>query len=360
MADIDLAPYAKADGLKYVKKGFCFDEAHDQAFALGWPHIRFTVEEEADPYRTGLRLLREPSFDLRVVWPRKVASALVRAWGQGQLFDLAPGSREFRTAAQEALWNMRKLTEDDVHESIRTRMETDGRSTETFVLLLEALSSSEWVADAIVSHLETLMFDELHELNTHPALITYQLGFVLLRVEPKQAEAFRTRLRHVVEGNGNVHPRSDTRPKGHPSHIRSALLVLEGAQAADRYTDKDLRWYTHTLDDPDHVLMRCTINRRPTLPSARLVFLGGPDVLGTRTFQSWNKLSPRDQKWFFEQISPIRHPRVVELMLSGVQHGEAFGALAAGWFSQHAAYARPVLEDLAETAVVARDVLSRM
>lgn len=362
---IDLSRYAKADGLSNVQEGFCFSKEHDQAFALGWPHIRVLNEESIDPYKIGLRLLKDSQFDLRIEWPRKQASALVRAWGQGQLFDMAPGSREFRLAAQEALWNMRKLTEDEVHEYINNRMQrtpmwTDERATETFVLLLEALSETKWVAEAIVKWLEGLVFEELHELNTHPALITYQLGYLLLRLPAKEAGALRQRLESVVTGNGDVHPKSDTRPKGQPSHIRSALLVLQGAPAADKYTDKDLRWYTHTLDDPDHILMRCTINRIPTLPDARLVYLGGFDVIDTRFIQSWPELSGRDQKWFYEQFAPIKHPKIVELMLAGVQQGETFGTAAKGWFQQNSVYAKPVLEELAESAATAKSLLERL
>ena len=365
MAALDLSRWKGADGLSQVKKDFCFDPTYDQAFALGWPHIRLVEEERVDAYKQGLRLLKEPDFDLRIVWPRKQASALVRAWGQGQLFDMAPGSREFRQTAQEALWNMRPLTEGEVTEYIHNRMQrtpmwTDERATETFVLLLEALSETKWVAEAIVSWLEGLVFEELHELNTHPALITYQLGYLLLRLDKKTADALRTRLRNVVEGNGNVHARSDTKPKGQPSHIRSALLILEGASAADKYTDKDLRWYTHTLDDPDHILMRATINRLPTLPDVRLVFLGGHDVLQTRFIQSWPSLSGKDQKWFYEMVSPIKHPKVVELMLAGVQQGETFGTQAKGWFKENADYAKPILEELAETASTAKELLAKI
>ena len=361
VAKIDLSRWKNAVGLEQVQKGFCFTQEHDQLFALGWPHVRMITDESADPYKQGLRLLKEPDFDLRISWPKSLASALVRAWSQGALFDMAPGSREFRQNAEEALWNMRTVTEEEVHTVITERMKrtplwTDERATETFVLLLEALSNTEWVADAIISWLEGLVFEELHELNTHPALITFQLGFLLLRMPKAKADAFKQRMRNVLEGNGNVHPKSDTRPKGQPSHIRSLLMVLIGSAAADKYTDKDLRWYAHGVGDPAHIVMRTTINRLPTLPSARLVFLGGPVVLDTRSIATWPHLSPRDQKWFYEQISPIQHPKMVELMLGGVMQGDQFGALARGWFTEHSAYAKPILDELADADTNAGDL----
>lgn len=365
MATIDLSRWKDAEGLSRVQKGFCFDDTYDRAFALGWPHVRFVVEEDADPYKVGLRLLRESDFELRIVWPRKVASALVRAWGQGQLFDLAPGTREFRQLAEEALWNMRKLTREEVNLYISNRMQrtpmwTDERSTETFVLLLEALSETEWVADAIVSWLEGLVFEELHELNPHPALITYQLGFLLIRLPRAKADALRKRLVNVVEGNGNVNAKSGTKPKGQPCHVRSALLILKGAEAADTYTDKDLRWYGHAEGDAAHILMRCTINRLPTLPDARLVFTGGTDVLGTRWIGGWPSLSAKDQKWFFEQVAPIKHERMVDIMLAGLQQGDPFAGLARGWFADHVDWAKPILKGLAATDTNAKDLLARL
>lgn len=362
MGYTDLSRWKDAEGLKQVRKGFAFDADHDQLFALGWPHIRLVAETEVDPYKLGLRLLRQKDFELRITWPRKLAAGLVRAWGQGQLFDMAPGSREFRQVAEEALWNMRKLTKEDVAAYVHLRMQrtpmwTDERATETYILLLEALSDTEWVAEAIVSWLEGLVFDELHELNTHPALITYQLGFLLLRLPKAKADKLRQRLKNVVEGNGN-HPAS--RPKGQPSHIRSALLVLQGAAAADTLTDKDLRWYGHAIGQAEHILMRATINRLPTLPDARLVFLGGPDVLNTRFIQSWSSLSAGNQKWFYEQVSPIQHENVVHLMLGGVATGDYFGSAAWGWFEDHAAFAKPILEKLAASNTTAEDVLRKL
>ena len=172
----------------------------------------------------------------------------MHAWGVGQLFHLAPGSREFSQAAEEAAFSTVAPTPDQVRQYLserlsRSPMWASERATESFVLLMEALVGSEVVVDAILEHLEGL---DGHELNDHlvqPAWITFQLGYLLLRVPAAAAKEYQARMRSLVSGAGA--PRS----VAPPSHVRSLLLALDGARAADRLTDKDPRYYTHAVGD---------------------------------------------------------------------------------------------------------------
>ena len=191
---------ASLAGLSQIKKGFCFDAAGDSDFALGWPHVRRVTDESVEYHRVAAQRLMDADFDLAIHWPRDVAAALVHAWGGGQLFELTPGNRAFRLSALEAFWNSETPDREQVEAYIGERLGraplwSSKRATESFVLMLEALTSTEWVAEAIVGHLEGMSLSQLHESATQPAWITFQLGYLLLRLPEAKAEALRVRMR---------------------------------------------------------------------------------------------------------------------------------------------------------------------
>jgi hypothetical protein len=338
-------------GLGAIKNGFCFDPVLDQLFALGWPHIRLLTDVTVEPYKPALYHLMQTEFDLRLKWPRSLALALVRAWGIGRLYDIAPGSREIREEAQEALWNLEPLGEREVRELIQTRMETTplwvgDRATESFVLLAEALTSPKIIATAIVDALEGMDRTLLFDMMPMPAMVTYQLGYLLLRMPKKDAEKLRNRVQDVLFGTANLAPGSGERLPQTPCHARAMMLVLQGSEAANSTTDHDLRWYTHAID-PVAIRMRANINRSYTLPDARLVWIGGPRILDSRFGTWYKKLSSTDQRWFLEQLGPVKAVEVVPLML-GMAEESTVRAHARNWLLDHKDFALPIVERLAD------------
>lgn len=342
-----------AVGLTRVKKGFCFEPVHDELFALGWPHIRMLTDVSVEPYKLALYHLMQTDFDLRLTWPRSLALALVRAWGIGRLYDISPGQREIREEVKEALWNLEPLGADEVTALIQTRMETTplwvgDRATESFVLLAEALTSSETIATAIVGALERMSPEELIDMKPMPALITYQLGYLFLRLPKATFESLQTRLRTVLHHTADLAPGSGTRLPQTPCHARSMMLVLRNATAAHATTDHDLRWYTHS-DDPVPVRMRASINRGFTLPDARLVWIGGPRILESR-FGSWyRKLDSTDQKWFLEQMGPVKAVELIPIMLS-LAAESTVRPHARNWLLANKDFCMPVVERLASVS----------
>lgn len=344
------ADYAKqhkgAAGLAQIKKGFCFDPVYDELFALGWPHMRLLSDVHVEPYKPALYHLMQTDFDLRLRWPRSLAIALVRAWGIGRLYDVSPGQREIREEVKEALWNLEDLTDRDCAELIKTRMEKTpfwigDRATESFVLLAEALTSAKTVGNAIVEALESFDYASFFDMQPMAALITYQLGYMLLRMPEADAVALRARIEKLLDGITAM----DNRVPGNPCHARSMMLVLRGAQAAHDTTDHDLRWYTHS-GDPVAVRMRASINKGFTLPDARLVWIGGPRILNTSFGTLYTKLDSTDQRWFLEQISPIKAPEVVPLVLD-LNSESTIRAHARAWLLEHKDFALPIVERLA-------------
>ncbi|MEZ4318103.1 MAG: hypothetical protein R3F61_11385 [Myxococcota bacterium] len=337
-------------GLKSVKKGFCFGAEHDELFALGWPHIRFLTDVNVEPYKPALYHLMQTEFDLRLKWPRSLALALVRAWGIGRLYDISPGHREIREEAQEALWNLDPLTDKEVKELVQTRMEATPqwvgeRATESFVLLAEALTSPQVVAKAIVEALEGMDRSVLFDMLTMPAIVTFQLGYLFLRMPEAEANKLRARLQNVLDTTCDLGPGGEGKPPRTPCHARSILLVLQGHEAAHALTDHDLRWYTHS-QDPVAIRMRANINRSFTLPDSRLVWLGGPRILESRFGTMHKKLSSTDQRWFLEQMSPIKAVEVVPLMLA-LADESTVRAHARNWILDHRDFALPIVDRLA-------------
>lgn len=341
---------AGSAGLSAIKNGFCFDPVHDQLFALGWPHLRILTDVHVEPYKPALYHLMQTEFDLRLKWPRSLALALVRAWGIGRLYDISPGMREIREEAQEALWNLEPLGDAEVRSLIQTRMETTplwvgDRATESFVLLAEALTSPKVIASAIVDALEGMDRTLLFDMMPMPACVTYQLGYLFLRMPKATSDKLRARVQDVLYGTANLAPGSDERLPQAPCHARAMMLVLQGAEAANSTTDHDLRWYTHAVD-PVAIRMRANINRSFTLPDARLVWIGGPSILESRFGTWYKKLDSTDQRWFLEQMGPIKAAEVVPLMLA-LNAESTVRAHARNWLLDHRDFAMPIIERLA-------------
>ncbi len=349
--------FGAAAGLATLRPGFCFTADHDALFALGWPHLRFLVDghrEDEDAPGTALRILALPEPPARIAWPRRVAHGLVRAWGLPALFELAPGVQGIRQQAREAVWDDEPMSPLEAGELVTRRVSQDvaglsERSIESFVLLLEALTGPEVVGGAIVDALEQLPRELLLAEWSLPPVVTWNLGFLLLRVPGPTAQAWRVRLRRLLDAALDLRPllrRHGFRGVG-SSHARALHLVLDGAAAAESSSDRTLRWYAHVTDDPVLVRMRVAVNRLAYEPDARLVFVGGNDVLA-RYARDWPKLTTTEaQRWFLEQIAPIRAQEMYPLMLE-MTGRSLVRADALAWFRAHAADSAAFLADAAE------------
>jgi hypothetical protein len=348
-------------GASQVKKGFCFDAAGDEAFALGWPHIRRTVDVPVDHKRFAAQRLLDTQFDLAIDWPHDLAASLVHSWGTGALFDMAPGSREFRKATLMATWRTEAPSVDEVRSYIAARMErsppwSSDRATESFVLLMEALTTTEWVLDAILDALESLSLSQLHEPLTQPAWITFQLGYLLLRVPEAKAKSSRTRMQALVRDRAGVYEGSIMQVQQSASHVRSLLLVLQGAPIADRFTDRGVRWYTHAVEHPKTVQTRVANHPGGGNPDVRLAWLSDPDILHHPLYQRYPTMPPRDQLWFQQCLAPVKHPEAVGLMAKLLRTSARQPAL--DWLKQHADYAKPLLEEMSARRKSAKEALA--
>lgn len=365
-----LSAFPDAAGLSAVRAGFCDSPTGDALFALGWPHMRFLVDghrEDADPPGSALKILAMTDPPARFEWPRRVATGLVRAWGLPSIFELAPGVQDIRLEAKEAVWRPEPITIGEASDLLALRMGQDipgvsEKGIEAFVLLLEALLGPEAVGGAILDVLEQMSPELLLAEWSLPPLVTWHLGFFRLRVRAAVASAWKARMEATLERAYELRPtfkKRGFRGAG-SSHARSLALILGGGAAAESGSDRSLRWYAHVLDDSVTVRMRVSVNRLSYEPDARLVYLGGPDVLG-RFARDWTNFGGSEpQRWFFEQIAPIAAPEMYPLMLD--LSGRSLVRVAArDWFVARAPATRAWLTEVAAgdgtSATYAKNVL---
>lgn len=334
------ARFGDAAGLAALRPGFGLSPDDDARFALGWPHVRYVVDghrDDEDPPTSARRVLLGGDPVARIAWPRRASLGLVRAWGLPSVYELAPGVRDLRPEAEEAVWNTDPLGADEAITLVRRRLTADAaglgeRAAEVFTLLAEALVGPEVVGGAIVDTLDTMSVDGLLTDWVRPAMVSHQLGYLLLRVPEPVAAGWRARLAAVLERVYAEAPtlRKSLRSSG-ATHARSIHLALGGGAAAEADTDRSPRWYTHTTDDPTLVRMRVALDRLGHEPDARLVFLGGPDVLA-RYARAWPSLRSREaQAWFLEQVSPIRGDEAAGIVLAMTARSQV-RAEALAWF----------------------------
>ena len=352
-----LSGFPDAAGLASVRAGFCDTPEGDALFALGWPHVRFVVDghkDDEDPPGNALKILGMADPPQRFEWPRRVATGLVRAWGLPSIFELAPGVQDIRLEAQEAVWRPEAMTIGEATDLLSCRMGQDipgvsDKGIEAFTLLLEALCGPEAIGGAILDILDQMSPELLLSEWSLPPLVTWQLGFLRLRVRPAVAASWADRMQKTLERAFELRPtfkKRGFRGAG-SSHARSLAMILGGGAAAESSSDRSLRWYTHVTDDAVLVRMRVSVNRLSYEPDARLVYLGGPDVIERYT-RDWTKFGGNEaQRWFFEQIAPIAAPEMYPLMLD-LSGRSAMRHDAVAWF---VARAGAVKGYLAEAAV---------
>lgn len=357
-------------GLSMLVPGFCFTPAQDRLFALGWPHVRLLVDGakgDDSPARYARIWLSQLDPAPQIRWSRKVATSVVRVLSLPHIYEVSPDARKLRLEAARALLEEEPLRLDEAMAGIRVRMSREApgvseRTIETFVLLLEAMIGTAAVAQCIVETLEGMSNEDLEHTSSIPPFITFQLGYLLLRLSNRDSEALRHRLRLVF--NRLVPPRGRRDAwMNSMSHLRALDLVLHGSVAAERSTERTLRWYTHVIDNPASIRKRVAEDELGFLPDVRLGFLGGDSVMETVTRQ-WRSLQDaEEQRWFLEQISPIKSERVRQVMM-GMATDSQVKDLAIQWFKAHTDYTQEWLEDMADRrdqrGAQADSVLNRM
>ena len=328
-----------------MAKGFSFSPEQDRLYALGWPHLRVLVDKHKldkkpdETARSVLEVEPEPSSLFGVEWPREAATRFVRAVPE------SPKSAEWDAALAKpgpiTPEEARKL----VDRALSPTLSRPQLQVADFILLLEALTSTEVVADAILGRFERYQPKDWLSDNLRNAFFTamtapvalpaaYHLGFLFLRLPEAQRKKCRARVDALLK----------KAQLGRPLHV-AFDLVLHGGEAVRRHRVKALCACHHVTDDPNLVRMLSVSDEHVLSLSPRFVYLGGFDCLDhygerAKALPRWMVLR------FTEEFGTIKHPKLVPIMLTLSGKKTAKDA-PLRWFEAHAEFARPLLEEAA-------------
>ncbi|HET7500616.1 MAG TPA: hypothetical protein VFK02_06415 [Kofleriaceae bacterium] len=274
---------AKAWGARFVKAGFATTAAGDLAFALGFPHLEYIVDNHPDDARAEMIAYERRSY--RLGWPRNVAIRWCRITACKGFKRTPQGATELDGAGKKAIKNGAPLGPDEVALTLKA-MFSDTTSYEDLrelVRLFEAFVGPELVATSIVDALEKSSNNVWGHQDPDRAQVMHHLGFVLLRLPAALTDKLRARLAAIFERRVKALPTKELGPrKGERGSLLRALdVVLNGKAGAERSGERnedaiepgDL---VHVTDDVAFVRDAAC---RVTSPDPRLVFLGGEPVL---------------------------------------------------------------------------------
>ncbi len=278
-----LAHGSAASGARLVRPGFAITPEADLAFALGFPHLEYIVEDHPDDARAEMIAYERRSY--RLGWPRNVATRWCRITASKGCRRTPQGATELDTAGKKALKNGAPLAPDEVALTLKALF-TDTSSYDDLrelVRLFEAFVGPELVASSIVDALERSGNAVWTHQDHDRALVVHHVGFLLLRLPPTTADRLRGRLAAVFDRRVKALPGKELGPRRgeRGSLLRALDVVLHGRLGAERSGERSEDTLepgdiVHVLDDAEFV--RDAACRRLS-PDARLVFLGGEPVL---------------------------------------------------------------------------------
>jgi hypothetical protein len=272
-----------ASGARFVKSGFATSKAGDLAFALGFPHLEYIVDDHPDDARAEMIAYERRSY--RLGWPRSVAIRWCRITASKGFKRTPQGASELDTAGKKALKNGAPLSAEEIALSLKA-MFSDTTSYEDLgdlVRLFEAFAGPELVATSVIDALEKSSNSVWNHQDHDRALVVHHLGFALLRLPAGLADKLRSRLAAIFDRRVKALPSKELAPrKGERGSLVRALdVVLNGRAGAERSGERSED--AIAAADLAHVTGDAAFVReaacRVLSPDPRLVFLGGEPVL---------------------------------------------------------------------------------
>lgn len=310
-----LAHGSAASGARFVRPGFALSPEADLAFALGFPHLEYIVDDHPDDARAEMIAYERRSY--RLGWPRNVAIRWCRITASKGCRRTPQGATELDTAGKKALKNSAPLSQDEIALTLKA-MFTDTSSYEDLrelVRLFEAFVGPELVTGSIVDALERSSSAVWTHQDHDRALVMHHVGFLLLRLPPATADKLRGRLATVFDRRVKALPSKELGPRRgeRGSLLRALDVVLHGRLGAERSGERgedgiepaDL---VHVTDDADFVReAACRIS-----PDARLAFLGGEPML-ERLLDSFARLRGAHHA-LLDGFAEVASPAAVQLL----------------------------------------------
>lgn len=331
---------AKSAAAAEFRHGFCFDAGDDLAFALGFPYLRYLDADsfdDLDPRANAENKLLEPGTELSLVFAPRTAALLARGWLLPEPATPYPDELELTDEASDVLDSADAVSEDVVEPALRAALSRDevAPTLAEALLLWEALVGTEATVFAAVAAIGDLGRDP-SQLVVAPVARAIATTLLMARRLPKES-ASRSSLR--IE-RAMTKLSTDERDR--------AGLVWSGPAASVPLDAPTLS------ASPKRILATIAANIAPGrwLPDSRLAFLGGTDILDlvVASFpHAWAGLSPEViDEVVAERFAPIRHPRVVELVVALANRSPVPKKYDA-WFLEHRDYVASELYALTQS-----------
>ncbi len=304
----------------------CHTPEQTALYERGYPYLVQLVDGHKDdkkPAVSATKVFREYFGVYHVKWPRLTAAAFARGND-----STAPLSSDEAQKLTSALFD----AEDDDFNVMRHRL-----------FVLEALSSTDVVLEAVVESLEGLPKKRWNAMDDNvPGLLAYLAGFLLLRSSKRAAFEKRLEALHQATVKAKI-------PEGE-EHLRGGLdLALHGNAGAARTLAKShwQYWYWYlNVDDPKvHLARLADHSKSDWVPESRILFLAGPELLPLYTSKKALRQGKRLPN-ILGDFGMFAHDGVLDLMIDMIGVKGA-GDAPAEYFKENAAYARPKLERLA-------------
>ena len=290
----------EAFGARFVVPGFALTAEADLAFALGFPHLEYIVDDHPDDARAEMIAYERRSY--RLGWPRNVATRWCRITASKGCRRTPQGATELDTAGKKALKNAAPLAPDEIAATLKA-MFSDTSSYDDLrdlVRLFEAFAGPELVASAIVDALEKSSNTVWNHQDADRALVMHHGG--------RLAAIFDRRVKALP--SKELGPRKGERG----SLLRALDIVLHGRAGVERSGER-----SEDIIEPgdlvhvtgDAAFVRDAACKRVS-PDPRLVFLGGEPVLDHLLdgFVRLRGLHPA----LLDGFSEVASPKAVQLL----------------------------------------------
>jgi len=264
---------------------------------------------------------------------RDIAMRRIRAFAA---FANGPDGK-LRQGAVRAMQNRDPMTEEEATTFVLEHLA--GRSLGTqqleIAFLLEAIAGPNAIAEAITQAFEKATDVQLLEHAVDKSTWAFALGFLLLRAEAKLSISLRARLEAILARcpTDNVNSHS-------VANVLEQVIRQSKASLRSDHTDQSL--LLHWIDEPiEAVRAQLDTNKRPFHGSvyARMVFLGGEDVIDYYKKHFDKVKDAADQRAIVAHFGRISSPRIRDFMEAMSEKSKAEND-ARAWLDQNRSYHR--------------------
>jgi hypothetical protein len=331
-------------------EGATFDPLYDRLFALGYPHFALLCDEELTPQAL-LERAPDALYGTKGVapwgpWPRALARGVTRAFlDLPKAFVNDKGT--LSEHAEQTLLDEAPIELDEA-KGMFARLLSSWHSAPVYLhvpRLLEA-QLGELATIALAEAVLALPDESLRSPQTGRFDLCVDFGLSLLRTQPATREELARSFRRRLQQLGTEFD---------PQSCAQGLdLAVNGREAIERAHPRGLGYFgLGKLDVPRDLALASFRARGDFWPTnqdidARRPFLAGSEALlqECEWIPAFAKGSAHGFDRMAETYGHLRDPNTVALMLELAQK-KASKKPATAWLTEHADFARPVLEQLA-------------